>query len=88
MDIQKILIEKQIVHSDSEIMGGVPVFIGTRVPLQTLFDYFEGEGGLNPHSALQFSLQILRYICYSLRMNTQVKTLNKYRYNTTQVISK
>ncbi len=24
---------------DPEIMGGVPVFRGTRVPVQTLFDY-------------------------------------------------
>lgn len=28
-----------VVHSDPEIMGGVPVFVGTRVPLQTLLDY-------------------------------------------------
>jgi uncharacterized protein (DUF433 family) len=27
------------IHSDPEVMGGVPVFIGTRVPAQTLFDY-------------------------------------------------
>ncbi len=27
------------IHSDPEIMGGVPVFIGTRVPARTLFDY-------------------------------------------------
>ena len=45
MDIQQILIEKQIVHSDRDIMGGVPVFIDTRVPLQTLFDYLESEEG-------------------------------------------
>jgi uncharacterized protein (DUF433 family) len=31
-----------IVHSDPEIMGGVPVFAGTRVPLQNLIDYLEG----------------------------------------------
>jgi uncharacterized protein (DUF433 family) len=30
------------VHSDPEILGGTPVFVGTRVPLQTLFDYIEG----------------------------------------------
>ena len=29
-------------HSDPEILGGTPVFIGTRVPVQTLFDYLEG----------------------------------------------
>ena len=27
------------IHSDPEIMSGVPVFIGTRVPARTLFDY-------------------------------------------------
>jgi len=33
---------KGIVHSDPEIMGGAPVFVGTRVPLQNLIDYLEG----------------------------------------------
>ena len=32
---------KSVVHSDPEILGGVPVFIGTRVPVQNLFDYLE-----------------------------------------------
>jgi len=27
---------------DKEILGGTPVFSGTRVPVQTLFDYLEG----------------------------------------------
>ena len=34
-------LDKQTIHSDSEIMGGVPVFTGTRVPLSYLFDYLE-----------------------------------------------
>jgi uncharacterized protein (DUF433 family) len=33
---------KGIVHSDVEVMGGTPVFVGTRVPLQNLVDYLEG----------------------------------------------
>ena len=33
---------KDIVHSDPEIMGGTPVFVGTRVPLQNLVDYLKG----------------------------------------------
>ena len=33
---------KGIVHSDPEILGGTPVFVGTRVPLQNLIDYLEG----------------------------------------------
>ena len=33
---------KGVVHSDPEIMGGTPVFVGTRVPLQNLIDALEG----------------------------------------------
>ena len=31
-----------VFHSDPEIMGGTPVFTGTRVPVQNLVDYLEG----------------------------------------------
>ena len=31
--------KEKIVSSSSEIMGGTPVFFGTRVPIQTLIDY-------------------------------------------------
>ena len=30
-----------VIHSDPEILSGTPVFVGTRVPLQSLFDYVE-----------------------------------------------
>ena len=30
-----------VIHSDPEIMSGTPVFVGTRVPFQTLLDYLE-----------------------------------------------
>jgi uncharacterized protein (DUF433 family) len=36
-----------IVHSDPEILGGTPVFVGTRVPVQSLFDYIEGGDTLD-----------------------------------------
>ncbi len=29
------------IHSDPEIMGGTPVFVGTRVPVQTMFDHLK-----------------------------------------------
>ncbi len=29
------------IHSDPEILGGTPVFIGTRVPFRNLIDYLE-----------------------------------------------
>jgi uncharacterized protein (DUF433 family) len=33
--------DKPVVLSTPEIMGGTPVFPGTRVPVQTLLDYLE-----------------------------------------------
>ena len=32
---------KPVLHIDLEIMSGTPVFVGTRVPFQTLIDYLE-----------------------------------------------
>jgi uncharacterized protein (DUF433 family) len=31
----------QIISRNPEVMGGAPVFAGTRVPVQTLLDYLE-----------------------------------------------
>lgn len=36
-----------VVHSDPEILGGTPVFIGTRVPVRNLLDYVESGQSLN-----------------------------------------
>lgn len=36
-----------VVHSDPQILGGTPVFIGTRVPVKSLFDYLEGGATLD-----------------------------------------
>lgn len=33
----------RVIHSDPEILGGTPVFVGTRVPVQTFVDYLEGD---------------------------------------------
>ena len=35
------------VHSDPEILGGTPVFVGTRVPVRNLLDYLEGGDSLD-----------------------------------------
>jgi len=34
------------VHSDPEILGGTPVFVGTRVPVRALLDYLEHDRSL------------------------------------------
>lgn len=37
---------EHVIHSDPQILGGTPVFIGTRVPAQSLFDYLEAGESL------------------------------------------
>ncbi len=32
----------RVIHSDPKILSGTPVFVGTRVPAKSLFDYLEG----------------------------------------------
>ena len=39
--------QKQIVNRDSEILGGTPVFLGTRVPVQSLIDHLKAGDSLN-----------------------------------------
>ena len=57
-------------------MGGVPVFVGTRVPLQTFFDYLEGEAGLAefledfPHLQGQV-FQVLKVIAKAMLAHEQ-----------------
>lgn len=35
-----------VIHSDPEILSGLPVFVGTRVPLQNLIDYLSAGDSL------------------------------------------
>ena len=36
-----------VIHSDPDILGGTPVFVGTRVPVRTLLDYLEAGDPLD-----------------------------------------
>jgi len=38
---------RSVIHSDPEILGGTPVFVGTRVPFQNLIDYLAGGDSLD-----------------------------------------
>ena len=35
-----------VFHCDPDILGGTPVFVGTRVPVRTLLDYLEAGDSL------------------------------------------
>ncbi len=36
-----------LIQRSKDILGGTPVFVGTRVPIQTLIDYLEGGDRLD-----------------------------------------
>lgn len=38
---------RPVVHSDPEIVSGTPVFVGTRVPVRTLFDHLSAGDSLD-----------------------------------------
>jgi len=40
-------IRSAVIHSDPEILGGTPVFVGTRVPVQALMDYLKAGRSLD-----------------------------------------
>ena len=37
----------KVIHSDPDILGGTPVFVGTRVPVQNLIDCLEAGDSLD-----------------------------------------
>lgn len=79
MKIQQIIERQGIVHCDPEIMSGVPVFVGTRVPLQTFFDYLQGESGYRdftedfPHLKTP-ALQVLEVIAKAMLIEQEHET--------------
>ena len=60
------------INIDPETMGGTPVFTGTRVPIQTLFDYMQGGDDLNeflddyPTVSKESAIQVLEMAKRSL----------------------
>jgi uncharacterized protein (DUF433 family) len=39
--------ERPVISCNPEVMGGTPVFAGTRVPVQTLLDYLEAGDSID-----------------------------------------
>jgi len=39
--------KRRVITSDRRVMGGTPVFRGTRVPVETLIDYLEAGDSIN-----------------------------------------
>lgn len=68
------------INIDPETMGGTPVFTGTRVPVQTLFDYIETGETLEeflenfPSVKREYAKQVLQMASKTL---TSEKVLNE-----------
>ncbi len=68
------------INIDPETMGGTPVFTGTRIPVQTLFNYIEGGDSLNeflddyPTILKEAAIQVLNMAKQTLTIE---KTLNE-----------
>lgn len=64
--IKLIIMNYGPINIDPETMGGTPVFTGTRVPIQALFDYIETGETLNeflenfPSVKKEFAIQVLQ----------------------------
>jgi uncharacterized protein (DUF433 family) len=41
------MMQSEIFHSDPEILGGTPVFAGTRVPVANLIDHLEAGDSID-----------------------------------------
>ena len=39
--------KESVIHSNPQILGGIPVFVGTRVPVKNLIDYLEAGDTLD-----------------------------------------
>jgi len=42
-----MLTETKLINRNPQILGGIPVFMGTRVPVQNLLDYLSGGYSLD-----------------------------------------
>ena len=54
-----------LISRDPNVMGGTPVFAGTRVPVQTLFDYLEAGDSIDEFLAGFPSItrgQVIRFL--------------------------
>ncbi len=62
------MIKPLIIHSSKDILGGTPVFYGTRVPVSTLIDYLEAGDRLGdflkdyPSVSRKQALQVLELL--------------------------
>ena len=68
---------QSVINIDPEIMGGEPVFRGTRVPIDIFWEYLEGGYSLDEFLALYPTVQ--REQCTALVMLAREKVMSDAR---------
>lgn len=69
-------LKSQVVHSNPDILGGTPVFIGTRVPMKTLLDYLEVGDSLDvfldhfPSVSRESAIAVLQEFIFTPKLKT------------------
>ena len=64
--------QESVIHSDPGILGGTPVFVGTRVPVQSLFDHLEAGDSIDdflegfPSVKREQVIAVLKESCHGL----------------------
>lgn len=76
--------KSSIIQSDPDILGGIPVFRGTRVPIEILFDYLQEDTVEDflqgyPHITREMVNEVLALVAHQFKL----KTGRKKRYETT-----
>lgn len=67
-----------ITHRHPEILSGTPVFVGTRVPVRSLFDYLEGGDTLEeflrqfPSVKREQTIAVLDAACETVTANAHL----------------
>ena len=71
---KQLIMQYGQISIDPEVMSGAPVFVGTRVPIQNLFDYIEGGEDLSeflddfPSVSKDAALAVLFSGLYQIRL--------------------
>ena len=72
-----------VIHCDPDIMGGIPVFVGTRVPIRTLLDYLEAGDSLDiflehfPSVSCEQAIAVTRRISQKQSYNSSTRSVIK-----------
>lgn len=75
-------VQDEIISRDPEVMSGAPVFAGTRVPVQALFDHLVAEKALGefaegfPGVGVEGARELLRRIAELIAALEQIATLD------------